>query len=161
MEWVNDHAADGLTCIWFGPLYPFVLLYKPDLIEVSWWSTSSCICLKCIYLSLCSVPFRSVLFRFVSWHNGSQVHHLVTRRPISLTQNSLTPLSPTPYPSPVLEHVRIHHCSFLCLKCWKICTEYYFRLFVLIFFFIWHLRSYWPAQDTLPNPLSITFCILG
>jgi len=35
VEWVNDHAADGLTCIWFGPLYPFVLLYKPELIEVS------------------------------------------------------------------------------------------------------------------------------
>ncbi|KAL9961255.1 hypothetical protein ACROYT_G030164 [Oculina patagonica] len=34
MEWVNEHPTDGLMCIWLGPLYPLVLLYKPELLEV-------------------------------------------------------------------------------------------------------------------------------
>jgi len=29
LEWVTEHAADGVSCIWLGPLQPFVLLYKP------------------------------------------------------------------------------------------------------------------------------------
>ncbi|KAJ7382903.1 Cytochrome P450 4V2 [Desmophyllum pertusum] len=33
-EWINENTADGLMCIWLGPLYPFVLVYKPELIEV-------------------------------------------------------------------------------------------------------------------------------
>ena len=34
MDWVNKNPADGMLCIWLGPLYPFVLVYKPNLAEV-------------------------------------------------------------------------------------------------------------------------------
>ena len=33
-QWVYEYP-NGMFCVWLGPTYPFIFLYKPELVEVS------------------------------------------------------------------------------------------------------------------------------
>lgn len=32
-QWVYEYP-NGMFCVWLGPTYPFIFLYKPELVEV-------------------------------------------------------------------------------------------------------------------------------
>ena len=34
LQWAQQYRG-GIYCLWIGPFYPLVLMYKPELIEVS------------------------------------------------------------------------------------------------------------------------------
>ena len=40
LQWAQQYYG-GIYCLWVGPFYPFVLMYKPELIEVSTAATIS------------------------------------------------------------------------------------------------------------------------
>ena len=34
LDWMEEYNREGIFCLWLGPTYPSVLIYKPDLAEV-------------------------------------------------------------------------------------------------------------------------------
>jgi len=33
LDWIEEYNPEGIFCVWLGPTYPLVLIYKPDLCE--------------------------------------------------------------------------------------------------------------------------------
>lgn len=34
LQWADEHWKEGVFCLWLGPLYPYVLTFKPEFAEV-------------------------------------------------------------------------------------------------------------------------------
>ena len=34
LDWIEEYNREGIFCVWLGPTYPLVLIYKPDICEV-------------------------------------------------------------------------------------------------------------------------------